>query len=353
MSWKRRWWQSNENVWGSWKYLNENRAKAIIHTEWITPIERAEKKFVYDVIKRGSKWYIQLPNYDLDIPPDQLFSDNTTYFLNHGRRRITTQQTHHEDVLKQPVLEILSAKLVKNGESYAVIGEVQNIDNVPADIILKATLYNDDDKILANYNAKYLVKHKLMPKETSNFRINFEGIAWSTTKDSIPKVFDPDQFTPKEFTEQPTKFNLHCEGNVANTDLYKLVSINNLQHTETHISGNLFNTGIQEVTIPLLIISYYNENKELIWVDNHFIKEGIRQQRRQFFNVKLEELDSLSVINNDKTFTFINGLPNEDIAKKVVPNRIIGHENNKLIPKKGKGYSFIKIETYNYIGNPN
>ncbi|TYP96718.1 hypothetical protein C7447_10614 [Tenacibaculum adriaticum] len=335
------------------KNKTKNKAKAIIYTEWITPIERASKMYIYEVVKRGSKWYVKLPNYDLDIPPDQLFSDNTTYYLNHGRRRITTQQTSHEDVLKQPILEVLSAKLVKNGKSYSVIGEIQNVDNVPADIILKATLYNDDDKKLANYNAKYLVKHKLMPKETSNFRINFEGIAWSKTKDSIPKTFNPDEFTPTELEEQPTKFNLHCEGNVANTDLYKLISINDLKHNKTHISGNLFNTGIQEVTIPELIISYYNENKELIWVDNHFIKEGIRQQRRQFFNVSLSNLDSLNVVNDDKTFSFINGLPNEDIAKKVVPNRIIGHENKDLIPIKANTFSFIKIETNNYIGNPN
>ena len=34
-----------------------------------------------------------------------------------------------------------------------------------------------------------------MPKETTAFKSNFEGIAWSKTKDSIPKTFNPDEFT--------------------------------------------------------------------------------------------------------------------------------------------------------------
>jgi hypothetical protein len=37
--------------------------------------------------------------------------------------------------------------------------------------------------------------------------------------------------------------------------------------------GLLFNYGIQEVTIPGLLISYYNSDKKLIYVD-HFIREG-------------------------------------------------------------------------------
>ena len=123
--------------------------------------------------------------------------------------------------MKQPVLEIISAKLVKFNSHYAIIGEVQNIDNVPADVVLKGTLYNDQNKELATYNAKFQVKHKLMPKEVSSFRIDFEGIAWSKTKDSIPKTFNPEEFTPVEFEEHPTKFNLQAAGNVSNSDLYK------------------------------------------------------------------------------------------------------------------------------------
>ncbi|SNR16496.1 hypothetical protein [Tenacibaculum jejuense] len=335
------------------KDQTKKQAKAFVETKWVTPLEKIDKSYNFEIIKRKGKWYIQIPKPNTDLPPDQLMVTNKTSYFNHGRRRVTTQQTLHEDVLKQPVLEVLQAKLVKKDKSYAIIGTIQNVDNVPADVVIKATLYNDDNKLLAQFNAKHHIKHKLMPKEASNFRIDFEGIAWSKTKDSIPKIFNPDEFTPTEFEEQPTLFNLHCEGNVAKTDLYKKVSLNAIHVTSKEISGNLFNTGTQEATITQLLLSYYNADKELIWVDHNFLKESVRQQRRQNFSFKPPVLDSVKIIYDKLDFCFVNGLPNEAISEKMVPGRFTYHLKNNLIKAEGKGFNFIKIETDNYIGNPN
>ncbi|WP_442265911.1 hypothetical protein ACSIGC_16695 [Tenacibaculum sp. ZS6-P6] len=335
------------------KNETKNLAKAHVKTKWVTPLEKINKQHNFEVIKRKGKWFIKIPKPNTDLPPDQLMIINKTTYFNHGRRRITTQQTLHEDVLKQPVLEVLQAKLVKKDKSYAVIGTIQNVDNVPADVIIKATLYNNNDKLLAQFNAKHHIKHKLMPKETSNFRIDFEGIAWSKTKDSIPKIFNPDEFTPTEFEEQPILFNLHCEGNVAKTDLYKKISLNGIKVNKTEIKGNLFNTGTEEATITQLLLSYYNEKKELLWVDHNFLKESVRQQRKQNFSFHPPSLDSIKVIYDKLDFCFVNGLPNEDISEKMVPKRLTNHLKNNLIKVKGNGFNFIKIETDNYIGNPN
>jgi hypothetical protein len=327
-------------------------AKAKVETRWITPLENLYSSNYHKLIKRENKWYIIPSKFDNDIPPDQLFTANTTTFYNHGRRKITTQQTYHEDVLKQPVLEILSAKLVKNKGQFSIIGELQNVDNVPADVVVKATLYNDNDKELAVYNAKYHMKHKLMPKETTAFKINFEGIAWSSTKDTLPPTFDPDQFTPMNFEDQPTKFNLQSAGNVANTDLYKGVALQDLEYTTQGFNGVLFNSGVQEVTIPQLIISYYSKDHELLWVDHAFISEGVRIQRKQFFNYIPERLDSLEVINSSLKNCFVNGLPNAAIADKIFPNRKVSHGPSQTQPFEGVGYDYIKFEINSYIGNP-
>ncbi|MGB5371257.1 MAG: hypothetical protein WBN18_12580, partial [Flavobacteriaceae bacterium] len=251
-------------------------ARVKVATRWITPLELVRKDFYHTLFQKNGKWLIQAQELDHDLPPDQLYTSNNIGYFNHGRRRITTQQTYHEDVLKQPVLELLSAKLVRINGHYSVVGELQNIDNVPADVVLKATLFNDADKELANYNAKYHIKHKLMPKETTTFKVDFEGIAWAAIGDVMGPSFDPDQFTPIDLGEQPTKFNLQCAGNVAMTDLYKQVALQSLQFTDNGIKGELFNSGIQEVTIPQLLISYYNGDRELLWVDHQFLTDGIR-----------------------------------------------------------------------------
>jgi len=306
----------------------------------------------HEVLKKERKWYIKPANLDKDIPPDQLFVSNTTSFYNHGRRRITTQQTHHEDVLKQPVLEILSARLVQFKKQYAIVGELQNIDNVPADVVVKATLYNDEDKELAKFSAKYHIKHKLMPKETTTFKINFEGIAWSKTANTIPPTFNPDEFTPIALEEQPTKFNIQCAGNVANTDLYKQVSLQNLIFKENRIEGELFNSGIQEVTIPQVLISYYDDDKELVWVDHQFLAEGVRVQRKQNFSYELLHISDIKVINSSLENCFVNGLPNASIAKQLFTDRNKFHAKNQLQDYKGEGFSAFKLTLNSYIGNP-
>jgi hypothetical protein len=332
---------------------NDSLASLKVFTDWITPLEKIKKTDYKTLVKIVGKWYIQPEDIDLDLPPDQLYSSNTTNYFNQGRRRITTEQTHHEDVLKQPVLEILSAKLVKFETHYAIVGEVQNIDNVPADVVLKGTLYNDDNKVLATYNAKYHIKHKLMPKEVSSFRINFEGIAWSKTQDSIPKTFNPDEFTPIELEEQPTKFNLQAAGNVSGSDLFKSTTANITTINDDYISGTLFNGGTEEVTIPQLLISYYDENKTLVWVDHLFIKEGIRQQRLQPFTYALLKNKAITIINGDMSNCFVNGLPNENISDKIVSDRIINHNNQELQAIDHSVFKFVKLEINTYIGNPN
>ncbi len=258
-----------------------------VTTDWITPLEKISKTDYKQLVKNNSKWYLEPEEIDLDLPPDQLYSDNVTKYFNQGRRRITTEQTHHEDVLKQPVLEILKAKLVKFNDHYAIVGEVQNIDNVPADVVLNGSLYNDKNEKLATYNSKFHVKHKLMPKEVSSFKINFEGIAWSNTKDSIPKTFNPDEFTPVYFESPPTKFNLQVAGNVSGSDLYKDVVLSDLNITSESIHGKLFNSGLEEITVPQLLVTYYDANKNLVWVDHMFLEDGIRQQRQQHFSYTL------------------------------------------------------------------
>ncbi|WP_411893781.1 hypothetical protein [Winogradskyella sp. A2] len=331
----------------------DNLASLKVFTDWITPLEKIKKTDYKKLIKINDKWYLQPDDINVDLPPDQLYSDNITKYFNQGRRRITTEQTHHEDVLKQPVLEILDAKLVKYKNSYAIVGEIQNIDNVPSDVVLKGTLYNDDNKKLATYNAKYHVKHKLFPKEVSSFRINFEGIAWSKTQDSIPKTFNPDEFTPIELEEQPTKFNLQAAGNVSGSDLFKNTSVTVSKKDKGLLYGKIVNTGTEEVTIPQLLVSYYTADKKLKWVDHLFIEEGLRQQRQQYFKYKLIDNSPIEIISEDMRNCYVNGLPNDAISNKIVADRIQNHNNLEHQYISHSEYNYVKLEINTYIGNLN
>ena len=329
-----------------------NNAKVLAKTKWVTPLEIIDKEYLLKVTKTNGKWFVSPNKMDLDIPPDQFVSTNGTGFFKQGRRVISTQQTYHDDVLKQPVLEILSAKLIQLNNEYVIIGEVQNVDNVPADVTLKATLYDKNYKKLATHNAKFVIKHKLMPKEITSFKVKFEDIAWLKNTDVKPATFNPNEFTPLDIKGIPATFDIQCAGNVAITDFYTQVALSDLAISDKALKGTLFNYGIQEVTIPELLISYYNNKKELIYVDHFFVREGVRVQRKQYFNYTFLNLKKLALLQASLKNCFVNGLPNESIAKAVVPNRNSQSEEEQLQQVKGEGFDYIKVEINNYIGNP-
>ena len=332
---------------------NDSMAIAEVNTVWITPLEKINKKEIKQLREIKNKWYVLPDKLDTDIPPDQLYTQAKTKFFNQGRRRITTEQTHHEDVLKQPVLEVLDAKLIEYDNHYAIVGEIQNIDNVPADVVVNGSLYNDQNKLLATFNAKHIMKHKLMPKEKTAFRVDFEGIAWSNIDDEIPETFDPDEFTPVDFEEPPSKFNLQVAGNVANTDLSKIIAVSHLIVEEEKIHGQLFNSGIEEVTIPELLISYYDENNSILWVDYKFVKDGIRQQRKRDFEYDITDIGHVNVLNTSMENVFVNGLPNDQISRKTLPNRNNELNHLDLQNIEHPQFQYLKIDLNAYIGNPN
>ena len=331
---------------------SSDRALAEVVTQWITPLEKINRTHTHELVKRDGDWYLVPEAVDNDLPPDQLFSDNTARYFNQGRRRITTEQTYHEDVLEQPALEVISAKLVQFEGQYAIIGELQNVDEVPADVVIKATLYNEENKELASFNAKYEMKHKLLPKETTPFKIYFEGVAWSGNDEESPGTFNPDEFTPINFEDIPVKFNLQCAGNVATRDLYRGLVLQEINASQSGLEGMLFNNSVMEVTIPQLLVSYYDREGTLIWVDHKFVKDGVRVQRTRPFTYSPLNLSQLEVIDSKMDRVFINGMRNDEISKKYLPDRNEEHWKKGIQTYTGPGYEYIRIDLNPYTAKP-
>ncbi len=330
----------------------ENFAELEVHTIWVSPLKNISKTFKHQIEKIDGEWYINPSDIDLDIPPDQLVTQNQTVFYNHGRRRLTPEQTPHEDVLKQPVVEVLAAQLVENQGSFAIVGQVQNVDDVPADIAINGIIYSEKNTLLASYNAKDVLKHKLLPKEISNFRINFEGIAWSVTKEQIPKIFNPDQFTPAQFEEIPAVFNLQIKANVATNELFDGLGFQNLSIIDNNLNGTIFNHSTKNATVPQLQITYYDSNKNVLWVENEYLDESIRSQRKASFKYTLPNKLDINPINNSMDLISVNGLPNKAISEKRVPNRIVTHTEIQLMEVLNQPYKYISIKANCFIGAP-
>lgn len=311
----------------------DNYAKIETRLEWITPIKSYKKTEINEVIKNGYKWYIKPKTTDNYIPTDQFSNTSSNQFINQGRRKITTKETFHEDVLDRPVVTVTNANLVKKNSTYHVVGLLQNLDSYPVDVTLKATLLDAEENELTSYYDQANVIHKLMAKEESGFRIDFEGVDWNQVSTEKRRI--------------PVTFKLEILGSVATQDLYKKVAVQNLKVDELQVSGKLYNQGNLTATISQFVICYFNSEKDLIWVNSHFMDGAVFPKKSTGIHFQLTDTQQAQIVNSSTANVFINGLLNETIIPKYRSNKLV--EANSLIQTEG---GFIQWHLNNFVGNP-
>lgn len=324
-------------------YRSDTLAQAKVDGFWITPVKKIKRTFNHDLIKRGAKWFIIPEKADLNIPPERFLSQNETTFYGHGKRRISTNQTDHADILVKPIIEVLNAKMVCLDDEYIILGKMQNLANMPADVVIKSTLYTAADKPLATYQVKFEAKHRLMPMETTEFKLYFEDVAWVKQEDKIPDTFDPDQITMAELPDEPQTFDLHIASHVASSELYKNVAFQDVRIADNMVEGKLFNHGIKEATVPQIMISYYDNDKNLVDVQSYFIEEGIRSQRSGTFAIPLR-FTPTEILIEDLSKCYVNGLPNKDLSPHYT--REISTYNKTELLKVSDGFVRLSLNVY-------
>ena len=251
------------------------------------------------------RWGIEPQPFDLTVPPDQFLRTAEINWLAQGRRRVTNETTNFVDVLDRPDLAILSARMVvRSPEKYSVVGEVLNRDVDPADVTVTSAIYDDQGNRLTWYNAGDVMIHKLLPLEISPFRIDFEGVAGAALAESL--VDDPAtehandlSFTPNavwDYHVPPAtklgKYDLTAKAVVTQRDLQRAVGVQNITISvddtgALFVDGELINNGLREATVPHVLITLYDEDGVVMWVDHHYLPTAIRSQRSQSFRIPL------------------------------------------------------------------
>jgi hypothetical protein len=219
---------------------------------------------------------------------------------------------------------------------------------LPAHITIEAKLTDKQGRTLVAYNSKYSTIHKILPKEIVPFRIEFEETAWVKHEDDSPLKFDPNEFTAYGFTQLPTDFKILARAVVADRDMYRDASVQAIDlNNYPTIKAELYNFGTDEISVPQVLMTYYDADKNVSMVDHVFMRDGIRQQAKMSFQYRMPNFKQLQVIKvgtmND---FFVNGLPQSSFMR---------HFNNTERPElialpNNTGYTRLLI--HSYIGNP-
>lgn len=312
----------------------DNYARVSTTIDWVTPLKKVTKTLEHEVVKDGWKWYMKPLPINNYIPTNQFSNTPTNNFINQGRRKISTEETFHEDVLDRPVATVQQAKLIKRGESYHVIGLIQNLDSHPVDLTLKATILDEEGNAITSYYEQDGIVHKLLPKEISGFRIDFKDVDWVSAS--------------KNSTSTPSSFKLEVLGAVTNQDLFKNVVLSELKTEGSLLTGSMYNYGNVTTTISQLIESYFTDD-ELTWVQVAFTDQSIFPKKSAPLLINLSEsLEVDLLVTQDQAEVLINGLDNSLISPKYRSRDYVDG-----LPRLSLGGNkSLQLNVNNFVSNP-
>ena len=284
-----------------------------VNALWVTALLSYPTTDTLTMVKRQGQWYITPSSVDITLPPDRFLRQPVVEWHSQGRSVVTAGTTAFGDIQDRPLLQILSARLVKVGKTYSVVGELINTDVNPADVTVTAVLFDKYHTILSTYNAQTGMIHKLLPKETTPFRVDFEGVAGTGLIDAttLMGAFKPGLVTPLHLKAPIASFEVYAKAVVAQQDLDRGVGAQDVSvqyeaDGKPHLVGTLYNSSTTEATVPHLLVTYYDKKNVVAWVDNYYIEQAVEPEHSEPFDIVLTPASAVdTIINTGNAYTNI------------------------------------------------
>ncbi len=325
------------------RILEEEEERILIEVDldWISSLNEYNSTHQLELVQRdGNDWYIVPLPLDIKQAPDKFYRQGTVAWQVNSGARAEVTKTSFKPLEDRPELQILSSRLVLEDGRYFVVGELINLDVDPADLTVAGHLFDSEGETISWYNAQKVISHKIFPKEITPFRVDFEGVAGMrvTDRDKIG-TFHPDDYSPIDLEKPIDSFVVYAKAVVTPHDLNRDVGVQNIKVTAEEIpdavfdyvnfpeevddtidgripvffdvdsrddgklrgviNGTLINHGTIEAIIPQLLVTYYNDLDEVVWVDSFYLTESVKPQKELDFEVKLKPIENVRLIDNN------------------------------------------------------
>jgi len=299
----------------------------------------------HELIERDGSWFVSADEVDLDIPPDQIARRAGVDYIIQGRRQVSSLTTELSDVLDRPEVAITDARLFEFEGRPVLVGEIANLDVDPADLTITGVLRDEEGEIVAQYNATERLKRTLNPREQGPFLIEFEEVAAGTDLD-----FDPTDFQPIQLDDDIVGVELYAKAVVTSSGLFRELQMVGLElgtAAETSgtsessgiLSGTLRNDGVIEAIVPVVIVSFLDDDDRVMWVERFIVDQSVRPQRSVDFSFALPNLEG--VVESDLPLVlFHNGVVPADDAPVPPP---------PMLEADGQPYASIRVDVISVL----
>lgn len=290
-----------------------------VAAHYITSLTSWTVEETHVVVNRDGQWFLRSAATESEIPVEQFARQTVVDYVDHGRRRVTTETSDYGDILDRPRVSILDHRLVRQDGQWYIVGQLTNLDVDPADITVTGRLQGAGGTPLATYHAGEGTVHKVLPGETVPFRVAFEGVATveadDLATDEQAGVFDPDSVVQLMLEEDVVSYEVEAKALVTGRNLERLVVsdivIDESSAGDHRLTATISNRGTETATIPMVIVSLLDEDGEVLWVQSEPLSTAIRSQRAGEVEFELTDVSQLEIVDVDGT-SFDNGLTGED-----------------------------------------
>jgi hypothetical protein len=321
-----------------------------VHLDWLTALDTRHEVIEVLSVKREDDWYVVPSTLRPVQNPVRLQREQAVLWSVTGRRQPRPETDLHRDRLDRPRIEVAGARLVRHAGRYSVVGLVFNADADPAYLTLQSDLRGPEGQMLARQSAGMVNGQRLLPAESTGFRIAFEGVL-SLQDIAADAGYDPRLFVPPVLSAMPRSAALEARALVSAANLYRGIALNAVSVQERdgklHISGTAVNVGTETASVIRLTALVYDAGGLPVWADAGFVDANIMPGQSTPFSMDLPLRDEIEVLGEiDASDTQVNGAGVSDAGR--APGAADG-----TIPLTGAhGYSSLRLQVSTMIYDP-
>lgn len=261
-------------------------------------------------------------------PSEKLYTEGLISNSNRPQFRDLTGQKHVTPLdpvqrLARPKVELMAAELVMENGQLFVVGRIKNLSEFPTCTKALARTISATTDPEFKQHAGRIGPHRLLPGESSAFRIDFEGYL-KIQDQPFNAAFNPDQFSLPEFTDLPTDVDLSISTTVCSPAYYKSVTFSDIEVLNSlegpALAITVTNAGTEIVSTLQLKFSFLDANNRLVWVEPYYLQNNLIPGEMRAIQIPLSEARGVHISSPESLQ--INGKSVEISSSSVWPTDI-------------------------------
>ena len=242
------------------------------------------------------RWRIKYAAPPKAFTPQLTVRDNSPKFLDLTGQRLLTQTSPIER-LARPKVDLLAAEFIEREGRMYIVGRIRNNSQLPACTKIMAKTQPKDSPATLTQHSGRVGAHRLLPGESSAFRIDFEGYLKIQDQD-FNAAYNPEQFSVTELSSLPSAISLALSTTVCAPVYYKSLSLAdiNISKDSKSLTLNVSNDGTEIVSSLQMKLSYLDNANRLAWVEPFYLQNNLIPGESRHISIPLTSMPKASSV---------------------------------------------------------